>query len=96
MVIGQGAGNPLLGGNLQKFIQDLSDLRLGISALEKWNRLPHDHRENRGNRLNLECSRHSLLSVNINFGEDPATGVLSGQFLQDRRQLLARPTPLGP
>lgn len=85
-----------LAGDPEQFFDVLAHLRFGQGALEQGQHLPLDHGDDRGDRLHLEGCGNLLLCIHINLGQDPAPGVLHCQFLEDRAQLFARPTPGGP
>ena len=94
---GLGATGDALGfSDPQHLGEDGAHLLLGDGAGEEGDELTADDCQHRGDRLHLQRGRDPLLGVDIDGRQHEPTGVLVGQALEDRRQLLAGFTPCRP
>ena len=83
-------------GDHDQLVQHLADVGLVLGALEQRDELARHHRHDGRNALDAELLGDQLVGVDVDLGEDDPAGVLLGQALQDRAELLARAAPLGP
>ena len=90
------AGQADLLRDLENLAEPLAYLRLGQGAEESRHELAADHGEHHGDALHLQRGAQLRVGIHIHLGQHPGTGRLDGEFLQDRAELLARATPLGP
>ncbi len=83
-------------GDQDQLVQHLADVGLVLGSLEQRHQLAGHHGHHGRDALDAELLGDQLVGVHIDLGEHDPAGVLLGQALQDRAELLAGPAPLGP
>ena len=83
-------------GELDDLLDETAQLGLGDRPGEAGDELALPDHEDDGDRLHLERLGEARVGVDVDLDEEPRARVLDGELLQERRELLARPAPLGP
>ena len=81
----------------EQLVEHALQLRLGAICGEVGDGLALEESVDRRDRLDLELRGEELVGLDVDLGEDHAlVGIIGGELVEDRAQLLARPAPFGP